>query len=308
MGQVCRCDASPIDSARSARSSIGRDTAEPSHWPSDRRRTTATRGRPSPNIAHGVTVDGMDLPELLVTDAGEWHRWLDAHHAGSPGVWLVLARKGTVEPTRLSYDEALDEAIGFGWIDGQLGRRDGTTFRRRFTPRRARSPWSQRNAAIVERLIATGRMQPSGDVEVRQAIEDGRWEAAYAGQASMEVPADLTAALQQHPEAAATFETLTGANRTPSSTGSEAPRSPRPARGDSSSSSRCWPTERRSTPRPHDHPGGSETSVGTSGIARKGRHIGRDGSGSDGLRQRLQRELERTCVLFVIAAVVSHGQ
>jgi uncharacterized protein YdeI (YjbR/CyaY-like superfamily) len=155
----------------------------------------------------------VDLPELLVTDAGGWRRWLGADHDVSPGVWLVLAKKRTVEPTRLSYDEALDEAISFGWIDGQLGRRDGATFRRRFTPRRARSPWSQRNAAIAERLIATGRMQPAGDAEVRQAIEDGRWETAYAGQASMEVPADLTAALQQHPEAAATFETLTGANR-----------------------------------------------------------------------------------------------
>ena len=90
-----------------------------------------------------------------------------------------------------SYDEALDEAICFGWIDGQLGRRDTATFRRRFTPRKARSPWSQRNAAIAERLIATGRMHRSGEDEVRQAKEDGRWEAAYAGQASIEVPEDL---------------------------------------------------------------------------------------------------------------------
>ena len=155
----------------------------------------------------------MDFPELLVVDAGGWRRWLSGHHADSQGVWLVLAKKGTTDPTTLSYDEALDEAICFGWIDGQLGRRDATTFRRRFTPRRARSPWSQRNAAIAERLIATGRMDPSGDEEVRQAKADGRWDAAYAGQASIEVPEDLLAALGANPRARAMFETLTGANR-----------------------------------------------------------------------------------------------
>ncbi len=94
-------------------------------------------------------MNAVDLPELMVGDAGEWRRWLSAHHADSPGVWLVLAKKGTVDPTTVSYDEALDEAICFGWIDGQLGRRDSTTFRRRFTPRKARSPWSQRNVAVT---------------------------------------------------------------------------------------------------------------------------------------------------------------
>ena len=155
----------------------------------------------------------MDVPELLVGDAGEWRRWLTAHHADSPGVWLVLAKKGTADPTTLSYDEALDEAICFGWIDGQLGRRDTATFRRRFTPRKARSPWSQRNATIAERLVAAGRMHRSGENEVRQAKEDGRWEAAYAGQASSVVPEDLLAALNANSRAKAMFETLTSANR-----------------------------------------------------------------------------------------------
>ena len=76
-------------------------------------------------------MDAVDLPPLLVGDAGEWRRWLSAHHADSPGVWLVLAKKGTVDPTTVWYDEALDEAICFAWIDGQLGRRDAATFRRR---------------------------------------------------------------------------------------------------------------------------------------------------------------------------------
>src|SRR5271155_4249176 len=110
----------------------------------------------------GDTVKAVDLPELLVADADEWRRWLSAHHADAQGVWLVLAKKGTADPTTLSYDEALDEAICFGWIDGQLERRDSATFRRRFTPRKVRSPWSQRNAAIAERLIASGRMHQSG--------------------------------------------------------------------------------------------------------------------------------------------------
>jgi len=158
-------------------------------------------------------VSAVDLPELLVPEAGEWRRWLSAHHADSPGVWLVLAKKGAIDPTTVSYDEALDEAICFGWIDGQLGRRDTATFRRRFTPRTARSPWSQRNAVIAERLIATGRMHRSGEDEVRRAKEDGRWEAAYVGQASIEVPEDLLAALSANPDAKAMFATLTGANR-----------------------------------------------------------------------------------------------
>ena len=172
-------------------------------------RSSTVRERP----ARGDTVNAVDLPELLVGDVGEWRRWLSAHHADSLGVWLVLAKKGTVGPTTVSYDEALDEAICFGWIDGQLGRRDTATFRRRFTPRKARSPWSQRNAAIAERLIATGRMHRSGEEEVRLAKEDGRWEAAYAGQASMEVPEDLASALRADPRATAMFATLTSANR-----------------------------------------------------------------------------------------------
>ena len=113
----------------------------------------------------------------------------------------------------MTYDEALDEAICFGWIDGRLGRRDAATFRRRFTPRTARSPWSRRNAAIADRLTPTGRMHRTGADEVRRAKEDGRWEAAYAGQADIEVPQDLADALRADPRAEATFGTLTRANR-----------------------------------------------------------------------------------------------
>ncbi|HEY3844473.1 MAG TPA: YdeI/OmpD-associated family protein [Acidimicrobiales bacterium] len=155
----------------------------------------------------------MDLPELVVTDAAEWRTWLSNHRSKSQGVWLVLAKKGTTHPTTLSYNEALDEAICFGWIDGQLGRRDQATFRRRFTPRNARSPWSQRNVTIAERLSASGRMHRSGEDEVQRAKTDGRWNTAYAGQASVEVPEDLQNALAANPRARTMFLKLTSANR-----------------------------------------------------------------------------------------------
>ena len=155
----------------------------------------------------------MDLPELLVADVAEWRSWLNGHHSKSQGVWLVLAKKSTTHPTTLSYAQALDEAICFGWIDGQLGRRDNETFRRRFTPRSVGSPWSQRNVAIAEGLSASGRMHRSGEDEVRQAKADGRWNAAYAGQATAEVPEDLAKALIADPRAQKMFQMLTSANR-----------------------------------------------------------------------------------------------
>jgi len=155
----------------------------------------------------------VELPELLVTDGSEWRTWLSRHHSESKGVWLVLAKKGTTEPTTLSYDGALDEAICFGWIDGQLGGRDDATFRRRFTPRNARSAWSQRNVTIAERLLASGRMHRSGEDEVQKAKADGRWQTAYAGQANIEVPDDLQKALIANPQAQTMFDTLTSANR-----------------------------------------------------------------------------------------------
>jgi uncharacterized protein YdeI (YjbR/CyaY-like superfamily) len=155
----------------------------------------------------------VELPELLVADDSEWRTWLSRHHSESQGVWLVLAKKGTTEPTTLTYDDALDEAICFGWIDGQLGRRDDATFRRRFTPRNARSPWSKRNVEHAERLVAAGRMHRSGEDEVEKAKADGRWQTAYAGQATAEVPEDLQKALTANPDAKAMFDTLTSSNR-----------------------------------------------------------------------------------------------
>jgi len=153
------------------------------------------------------------LEELTVVDSAAWRAWLHEHHATRQGVWLVLAKKGTLEPTRLSYEEALEEALCHGWIDGQVRRRDEATYRQRFTPRRPRSAWSKTNVVRVERLTRAGRMQPAGLEEVERARADGRLEAAYAGQATIELPDDLAAALTASPEAQKTFAGLTSQNR-----------------------------------------------------------------------------------------------
>jgi uncharacterized protein YdeI (YjbR/CyaY-like superfamily) len=154
-----------------------------------------------------------ELPVLTVADAAAWHSWLDTHHGDLTGVWLLLAKKGITQPTSLTYDQALQEALCQGWIDGQVRRGDDRTYQQRFTPRRARSPWSSRNVGIVERLTIEGRMQPAGLLEVERAQADGRWTVAYAGQATIEVPADLSAALRANPGAQAMFDILSSQNR-----------------------------------------------------------------------------------------------
>jgi uncharacterized protein YdeI (YjbR/CyaY-like superfamily) len=155
----------------------------------------------------------VELPELMVPDACAWREWLGGHHDESPGVWLVLAKKGTSRPTSLTYEHALEEALCHGWIDGQVGRRDEATYRQRFTPRRRRSLWSKRNAALAERLLAEGRMHAAGIEEMERAKADGRWQTAYAGSAGIEVPPDLRQALTAEPRADAMFERLSRRNR-----------------------------------------------------------------------------------------------
>src|SRR4051794_18752996 len=154
-----------------------------------------------------------ETPELLVADTAEWRAWLATHHSTSSGVRLVLAKKGETAPTQLTYDDALPEALCYGWIDGHLSRRDPVTYCVRFTPRRARSAWSKRNAETVERLIIEGRMQPAGLAQVERAKADGRWESAYAGSASIDVPDDLRDALAASPRAQAMWDVLTRTNR-----------------------------------------------------------------------------------------------
>ena len=154
----------------------------------------------------------VELPELLVPDAAAWRAWLTDNHASSPGVWLVLTKKGG-QVTELDYAAALDEALCFGWIDGQVGRRDEGSMRQRFTPRRPRSQWSKRNVEHVARLTAEGRLTPAGQAAVDAAKADGRWQAAYAGPAANELPDDLASALAASPSAKAMWDVLTSQNR-----------------------------------------------------------------------------------------------
>jgi uncharacterized protein YdeI (YjbR/CyaY-like superfamily) len=154
----------------------------------------------------------VELPELLLRDAAEWREWLVEHHSDHAGVWLVLHKKGG-RTTALTYALALDEALCFGWIDGQVAGRDDESYRQRFTPRRANSSWSARNVSHVTRLAEAGRMQPAGTAAVEAARANGRWQRAYQGQATTQTPLDLKEALEANPAAAATFEMLDAANR-----------------------------------------------------------------------------------------------
>jgi len=154
-----------------------------------------------------------ELPELIVADAAAWAAWLADRHATSNGVWLALAKQGGQPPTRLTYRHALEEALCYGWIDGQVRRFDADSYRQRFTPRRKRSAWSKRNVELAERLIHEGRMKPAGEAAIEQARSDGRWHSAYAGSATIEMPDDLAEALAAEPKAAEMFARLTSQNR-----------------------------------------------------------------------------------------------
>jgi uncharacterized protein YdeI (YjbR/CyaY-like superfamily) len=153
-----------------------------------------------------------DDPAISFTTPAEWERWLEGNHAESEGVWLKIAKKGTgIESVR--YPEVLVSALCFGWIDARRQGFDERWFLQRFTPRRSRSPWSRINRDHAERLIAEGRMRPAGLAEVERAKADGRWDAAYEGQARMTVPDDLRAELDARPEAKVFFEGLDSRNR-----------------------------------------------------------------------------------------------
>jgi uncharacterized protein YdeI (YjbR/CyaY-like superfamily) len=157
-------------------------------------------------------VAGAELDELIVADAEALRTWLLSNHTTSTGVWLALSRKGGTVTT-LTWQQAVDEALCFGWIDGQARKGDQDISWIRFTPRRPRSSWSQRNVAHVARLEAQGRMLPPGRAAVEAAKADGRWSVAYAPPSEAEVPADLAAAIAANPAARAMFDVLTKTNR-----------------------------------------------------------------------------------------------
>ena len=153
-----------------------------------------------------------DLPIIGFTDQAAWESWLTQQHASSPGVWLKIAKKGS-GATGVSYQDALEVALCYGWIDGQKGALDDEYWVQRFTPRKPGSRWSKINTQKAAELIEAGRMRPAGMREVELARQDGRWDAAYAGQRSMAVPEDLERELAGNEAARAFFATLSGANR-----------------------------------------------------------------------------------------------
>jgi uncharacterized protein YdeI (YjbR/CyaY-like superfamily) len=152
------------------------------------------------------------LPIIAFASPGDWADWLQTNHDRSRGLWLKIAKKGS-EIESVSYAQALESALCFGWIDGQKGALDDLYWLQRFTPRGPRSKWSEINRDKAEELVSQGRMTPAGLSEMERAKRDGRWEAAYAGQKRIAVPPDLAAELERRPNAKAFFEALDGANR-----------------------------------------------------------------------------------------------
>ena len=152
------------------------------------------------------------LPVMTFESTDAWDTWLAAHHAGSPGLWLKIAKKGAAGRT-VSYSDALDVALCHGWIDGQKGRHDDEYWLQRFTPRKPGGNWSKINTERAAALIASGRMRPAGLREVERAQADGRWEQAYESQSRVTVPEDLARALAANERAGAFFATLDSANR-----------------------------------------------------------------------------------------------
>ena len=152
------------------------------------------------------------LPVMAFPTAAAWHEWLSEHGGTSAGVWLKTAKKGAAELT-VTYSEALEVALCFGWIDGQKGPLDDQYWLQRFSPRKPGSNWSRINTQKAAALIESGRMQAPGLREIELAKADGRWDRAYASQGSAAVPDDLRQALDANPAASAFFDTISSVNR-----------------------------------------------------------------------------------------------
>jgi len=151
---------------------------------------------------------------MTFATATAFRRWLTRHHASHPGLWVQIAKKASGIPS-VTYAEALDEALCLGWIDGQKKSCDETSFLQKFTPRGRRSIWSKINVGHVARLEKEGRMKPAGLAAVAAAKADGRWDAAYSGSRTAEMPEEFLAALAKEPRAQAFFDTLNKTQRYP---------------------------------------------------------------------------------------------
>jgi uncharacterized protein YdeI (YjbR/CyaY-like superfamily) len=190
--------------SRRRRSRTGRDGEGGSGF------AAASRYPHTDAVAAETGKDGR--PILAFASQDEWEAWLDAEHAGSDGVWLKFAKKGSGVET-VVYAEAVVVALCYGWIDSQVKTLDERFYLQKFTPRRAKSKWSRINRDKIEELTKQGRMKPAGLEQVELAKADGRWEAAYAPPSSMEVPDDLQAALDASPKAAEFWAGLNKSNR-----------------------------------------------------------------------------------------------
>ena len=153
-----------------------------------------------------------ELPTRMFKDASAWKAWLAREHARSAGLWLRISKAGSSVKS-VSYSEALDVALCYGWIDGQKKAFDDATWLQKFTPRGKRSLWSKINREKVQRLVESGRMQPAGLDAVERAKANGQWDSAYDSHRTAGVPDDFQRALDANPQARAFFATLNSANR-----------------------------------------------------------------------------------------------
>lgn len=153
----------------------------------------------------------LEGPTRAFKDAAAWESWLARNHSAADGIWMRLAKKASGIKS-ITYPEALEVALCYGWIDGLKRPESATTWLQRFTPRRSRSIWSEINRNKALGLIEGGRMKPAGLEEVERARRDGRWDAAYASPKSATMPPDFQKELNRHPKAKAFFKTLTRTN------------------------------------------------------------------------------------------------
>lgn len=186
-----------------------KDAAPPSEAP------TPAPKRVNPPVVTAVKVPESPNDFLYFPDASAFESWLETNHASpTSGVWLRISKKASSTPS-VTYDEAVDAALCYGWIDGQRKSHDDSSFIQRFTPRRKGSIWSKRNVEKIATLTASGRMRPAGQAEADAAQADGRWERAYAGSRTIEVTPEFQAALDENMEARRFFETLSKSQRYP---------------------------------------------------------------------------------------------
>ncbi|HET7543593.1 MAG TPA: YdeI/OmpD-associated family protein [Polyangiaceae bacterium] len=183
--------------------------------PKKRAKVAVKRGQTTPEAKAKTQAQAKtqsDLPVQTFASAGAFERWLRTHHESSPGLWLRLMKKSSPEPG-VSYAEALDIALSYGWIDGQTKTHDAHSWLRKFVPRGPRSIWSKINREKAQALIENKRMQPAGLAQVERAKADGRWQDAYDSASKAQPSAEFAAALAASPRAAVFFAQLNGANR-----------------------------------------------------------------------------------------------